>query len=130
MTAAEILEALLKTNLASGAAILGVVALRKMARTRFGARLAYGLWLLPALAGAAVLAPARQVVVVRTAAPMAAVAMRIRDAMGASPAQAAASAPAGPEGPTLLIALWLAGVAGAVLVMAVLQHRFIARARR
>ncbi|MEI9891626.1 MAG: hypothetical protein WDN45_15110 [Caulobacteraceae bacterium] len=64
MSAAEVLDGLLRANLAAGAAILGAVALRKMARARFGARLAYGLWLLPVLAGAAVLIPARRVVVV------------------------------------------------------------------
>jgi hypothetical protein len=40
MTAADVLDVLVKTNLASGAAILGVVATRKLVRSRFGARLA------------------------------------------------------------------------------------------
>ncbi len=126
MTAADILDALLKANLASGAAILGVVAIRKLARSRFGARLAYGLWLLPVLAGAAVLLPARQLVMVRTATPMLSAAVRI----GRSLAAPSAVGPRGLDGPTLLVGLWLAGVAGAALVMAVLQHRFLARARQ
>lgn len=126
MTAADVLDALVKANLASGAAILVVVALRKTARSRFGARLAYGLWLLPVLAGAAALLPARQVVVVRTAAPAAATFQIGRD-LGVSHVTAA---PAGLDGPTLTVGLWLAGVAAAALVMAVLQHRFIVRARR
>jgi len=130
MTAADVLDALLKANLASGAAILGVVALRKLARTRFGARLAYGLWLLPLLAGAAMLLPARQVVVVRPAAPMLSAAAEVGRSLGASSAAAVAAGPSGLDGPTLLVGLWLAGVAGAALVMAVLQHRFIGRARR
>jgi beta-lactamase regulating signal transducer with metallopeptidase domain len=129
MTAADVLDALLKANLASGAAILGVAALRKTARSRFGARLAYGLWLLPVLAGAAVLLPARQVVV-RTARPMLSAAVRIGHSLGAPSAAAAAAGPRGLDGPALLVGLWLAGVMGAALVMAVLQHRFIARARR
>ena len=127
MTAADILDALLKANLASGAAILGVVALRKAARARFGARLAYGLWLLPVLAGAAVLLPARQVVVMRTAAPMLHAAFEIGRGLGPEPTVAA---PTALDAPMLLVDLWLAGVAGALLVMAVLQHQFIARARR
>jgi beta-lactamase regulating signal transducer with metallopeptidase domain/lipopolysaccharide export system protein LptA len=129
MTAAEVLDALLKVNLASGAAILAVAALRKPARARFGARLAYGLWLLPVLAGAAVLLPARQVLVVRTAAPMVAT-VNIGGSLGAPPVHTVAAAPAGLDGLTLLVALWLAGVAVATLVMAVLQHRFVARARQ
>jgi beta-lactamase regulating signal transducer with metallopeptidase domain/lipopolysaccharide export system protein LptA len=131
MTAADVVDALLKINLASGAAILAVVALRKLARTRFGARLAYGLWLLPVLAGAAVLLPARQVVVVQPAAPIAAVSLRIGQAFGSPPpAHAVAAAPTGLDGSALLVALWLAGAAGAALVMALLQHRFVARARQ
>jgi len=41
MTPADVLEALVKVNLASGAAILAVVALRKLVRQRFGARLSW-----------------------------------------------------------------------------------------
>ena len=41
-----------------------VVAVRKIVRPRFGARLAYWLWLAPMLAAAAVLAPARRAVTV------------------------------------------------------------------
>jgi beta-lactamase regulating signal transducer with metallopeptidase domain len=130
MTAADVLDALLKVNLASGAAILAVVALRKTARTQVGARLAYGLWLLPVLAGAAVLLPARQVEVVRTLAPTVAATARIGGSFSASPVHAVATGPAAPDGLSLLVALWLAGVAGAALLMAVLQHRFIARARQ
>ena len=74
MTAADILGGLVRMNLAAGIAILIVIALRKLVRPRFGARLAYGLWLLPVLAGAAVLLPARQVLIVETAAPMVATA--------------------------------------------------------
>jgi beta-lactamase regulating signal transducer with metallopeptidase domain len=126
MSAADILDGLLKANLAAGAAILAVVALRKAARMRFGARLAYGLWLLPLLAGAAVLLPARQVVVVRTAAPLVRVAFHI--ARGARPVPEV-TAPTTLDASTLLVGLWLAGMAAAALAMAVLQHRFVIRAR-
>jgi beta-lactamase regulating signal transducer with metallopeptidase domain/lipopolysaccharide export system protein LptA len=130
MTAADILDSLLKANLASGAAILAVVALRKWARSRFGARLAYGLWLAPVLAGAAVLLPARQVTVVETAAPVAAAVHWIGRGLTGSPAPVAATAPTGLDAQARMLGLWLAGALGAALLMAVLQHRFVARARR
>ena len=130
MSAAEILNALLRTNLASGAAILGVIALRKPARPRFGARLAYGLWLLPVLAGAAALVPARQVVILRSAPPVLAAAARVHQTFWtsdlASPlAGSAAAATMSLEPLTLLLGLWLAGIAGAALFMIHLQHRFV-----
>ena len=60
MTTADFLIQLGQANLAAGAAILLVLALRAPARRRFGARLTYALWLLPPLAAAATLLPARQ----------------------------------------------------------------------
>ena len=125
MTAADILGGLLRTNLAAGVAILGVIALRKMVRPRFGARVAYGLWLLPVLASAAVLAPARQVFVVQSAAPAFAAASRVHQILPASPAGTAMSL----DPLALLVGLWLVGVAGAALIMAHLQHRFMNQAR-
>ena len=124
MSAAEVLGAVLRMNLAAGAAILVVVALRKLVRPRFGARLAYGLWLLPVLAGAAALSPARQVVIVRSAARFAS-ATGVHPALLAAPARAAA----GLDPLVLLVGLWLAGALGAVLIMAHLQRRFMRRAR-
>ena len=126
MTAADILDTLLKANVAAGAAILGVVSLRKTVRARFGARLAYGLWLLPVLAGAAVLLPARQVVVVRTAAPTVSTVVTIGHSL-ATPSVAVQATGLDPR--SLLVGLWLAGVAAAAVVMVVLQHRFVVRAR-
>lgn len=64
--ASEILAALLRANLAIAAAILLVLVLRRPMRAMFGARAAYGLWLIAPLAVLAVLAPAR---VVSIAAP-------------------------------------------------------------
>ena len=129
MTTADILDGLLRVNLAAGVAILGVIVLRKLVRPRFGARLAYGLWLLPVLAGAAVLIPARQVVIVRAAAVVAASA-RVHQTFWA-PGLAAPLASYSPgtamivDPPMLLVGLWLAGVASAALVMIHLQHRFV-----
>ena len=130
MTAADLLDGLVRVNLAAGAAILVVIALRKIARVRFGARLAYGLWLLPVLAGAAVLAPARHVVIVRPAA-----ASHIALSLATPPLHSTLEASAtlattSLDARVLLIGLWLMGVAGAALVMAGLQHRFMRQARR
>ena len=123
MSAADILGEILRANLAAGVAIVGVVALRKLARARFGARLAYGLWLLPVLAGVAVLLPAREVLVVQPTAPVLAAAP---GALWASPSPHGAAANLDS---LLLVGVWLIGVAGAALVMAILQHRFVRKAR-
>lgn len=64
--ASDILAALLRANLAIAVAVLLIVILRRPVRSMFGARAAYGLWLIAPLAVVAVLAPAR---VVRIAAP-------------------------------------------------------------
>jgi beta-lactamase regulating signal transducer with metallopeptidase domain len=58
--AVEILTALIGLNLALGAAILLAALLRRPVRRLFGARVAYGLWLLAPLAGSASLLPPRQ----------------------------------------------------------------------
>jgi beta-lactamase regulating signal transducer with metallopeptidase domain/lipopolysaccharide export system protein LptA len=134
MSAAEVLGELWRVNLAGGAGILGVIALRKMARTRFGARLAYGLWLLPVLAGATAMAPARQVTVVMPspAAASASIA-RVHQTFltaPAAPVPAPGQAPVAAMDPmAALVALWLAGAAGSALVMAGLQLRFMRQAR-
>ena len=125
MTAADILGGVLRMNLAAGAAILVVMALRKPFRPRFGARLAYGLWLLPVLAAAAVVSPARQVVIVRSAASALATVSRVHPAFLAGPSKAATSLD--PLG--LLLGLWIVGALGAALVMVLLQRRFMSHAR-
>lgn len=56
---ADALDALLRANVAGALAILAVLALRPAARRCFGAEVAYGLWLAPALAVAGSLLPAR-----------------------------------------------------------------------
>jgi beta-lactamase regulating signal transducer with metallopeptidase domain len=55
----ELLTALLQANLAASAAIVVVLAARRPLRAAFGARLAYGLWLLAPLAATASLLPPR-----------------------------------------------------------------------
>ncbi|WP_425998163.1 M56 family metallopeptidase [Caulobacter sp. DWR1-3-2b1] len=64
--ASDILALLLRANLAIAAAVLLVLVLRRPVRSMFGARAAYGLWLIAPLAVLAVLLPAR---VVSIAAP-------------------------------------------------------------
>lgn len=59
----EVLVPLLQANLAAAATVAVVLALRLPARRVFGARIAYGLWVLVPLAGLATLLPARVVTV-------------------------------------------------------------------
>jgi beta-lactamase regulating signal transducer with metallopeptidase domain len=135
--AGEILDALIRANLAAGAAILLVLVLRKIARRTVGARVAYGLWLLPPLAGAAVLAPARRIVVAAQTAPPPSITAAFEaapvgvGAVGTGPL-AAVPVQAGLQldARFLILMAWLMGVAGAALVMAYLQRRFIAEASK
>ncbi len=129
MVAGEILNLLARVNLAAVAAIVLVVALRRIVRLRFGARLAYSLWLLPMLAAAAVLAPSREVTVMAQAAPSRTTVMHFFE--GASPVSlptAAAEATLDPR--ILIVALWLVGVVAAALVMTLLQRRFTVEVRK
>ena len=61
---------LLRANLAIAAAVLLVLILRRPVRALFGARAAYGLWLIAPLAALAVLLPARTVTVRAPVAPL------------------------------------------------------------
>ena len=61
--ASEALFLLLKLNLAAGAAILAVLAMRATIRSWFGARVAYALWLAVPAAAVAVVLPAREIMV-------------------------------------------------------------------
>ena len=62
--AADVLALLVRANLAVGAAVLLVLVLRRPVRGLFGARAAYGLWLIAPLAVVAVLLPARTVTII------------------------------------------------------------------
>ena len=59
----DVLPVLLRVNLALAIAVAGVMLLRLPARRLFGARIAYGLWILPPLAALAMLVPARVVTI-------------------------------------------------------------------
>jgi beta-lactamase regulating signal transducer with metallopeptidase domain len=121
-----ILMGLLKANLAAGAAVLFVLAVRKLVRSRFGARAAYALWLAPLAAAAAVLLPHPQLVtpmspMVRSA-ETAAISMADEFV-----AQAPARAQTGwPDALTLLFAAWLAGTLAAGALVLWRQRRFTA----
>lgn len=122
MDAAEVLSLLLKVNLAAGAAILVVLAMRKPVRRMFGARTAYGLWLLLPLSAVALLLPAR-IVFVQPAA----------QASVAPPYLALLGEPLPDSAPLLdpallLTMIWLVGVVVALAVMLHLQRRFAAEA--
>ena len=115
MTTAELIAVLARANLAAGAAILVVAALRAPARRIFGAHLAYGLWLMVPAAALGVLTPAA-------------------DSPGWAPAAAAAgaaghawlSAPGRAPG---LALLWLAGLAANAALAFWRQSRFAAAVR-
>ena len=116
MTAADLLLALARANVAGGASILLVLALRSPARRAFGAHVAYGLWLMVPAAAAGALTPS---------------------AIG-SPGWAPALAAAGDAGRAWLAggghagafaALWLAGFAANAALALWRQSRFAAAAR-
>ena len=79
----------------------------------------------PVLAGAAVMAPARQVVIVRSMAPAFATASGVHPALLAAPPET----PMSLDPLVLLVGLWFAGALGAALIMVHLQQRFMSRAR-
>lgn len=105
----DLLFELVRINLVLGAAILLVLALRGPVRRYVGARLAYGLWVIPILAIAAALIPARQAEgVVRAAA------LNDVDSWAAG----------------LLVEAWGAGAAVAILIVIVRQAQFLRQASR
>jgi beta-lactamase regulating signal transducer with metallopeptidase domain len=128
MAAGELLSLLARVNLAGAAAIVLVVVLRKVARPRFGARLVYSLWLLPVLAAAAVLSPARAVTVAAQTAPRGEVFMPFFE--GAAPVSSPAAVAATLDPKMMILALWLVGVVAAAAVMTLLQRRFTAEVRK
>lgn len=97
----------LRLNLVFAAAILVVLALRVPVRRLCGARIAYGLWLIPLVSAISALVPARVVhVTIPALAPL--------------PAQAAPV-----DHSALWLALWGVGVLCCLGVLAFRQHRFV-----
>lgn len=126
MAAAEILTGLVQANFAVGVAIVVVIALRKAARQTFGARLAYGLWAAPILVALVTMVPGREVFVVAPGATIPTPLSALAPPLAAAPFERAASL----DLALVVLGLWLLGVIGSILVMVILQRRFLAEAQR
>ena len=125
--ASELLFHLVLANLAAATAILAVLALRGAARATFGAGLAYGLWLVVPAAMLASLLPPRTVWLPAphlTFHPMLTLAQGVmaRPGMAHLPAAGVRL-----DATQILIAVWLAGVAVSLVLLAIGQRRALAR---
>jgi beta-lactamase regulating signal transducer with metallopeptidase domain len=118
---ADLFTDLLKLNLALAVAVAAVMVLRLPARRLFGARVAYGLWILPALAMLAMLLPARVMIFRISAAATGAVEST------ATPLTALADAPVDIR--PYLAALWLLGVVASLAWLVWNQVRFAQAAK-
>jgi len=116
----DVVAGLLRANLAGAVAVLAVLMLRRPVRAAFGARAAYGLWVLPPAAALASLLPqpAQETALSPVLAQAADVAGRAAAPVLSSPSTA----------PWLVIG-WLVGAAAAGLLLAVRQARFMAEVR-
>ena len=113
---AELAAVLVETTVASGAALLLVLALRRPVRAVLGASAAYALWLCVPVALLAVLLPRG------TDAPLA-----LPAAWQMAPAVVVAATPqaqAGWDWPQVLVPLWLIGAVASLVVLGGQQRRF------
>ena len=132
MTSETILTELFRINVVASAAIVAVLLLRTLAHRRFGARIAYWLWLIVPVAAVASFLPApERIVTVQPAASIAA-AEELIDPEEISPAAdepssrvAPASSAALLEPADLLLVLWLLGAA-ALLARSIFSTRRLA----
>jgi beta-lactamase regulating signal transducer with metallopeptidase domain len=115
----ELMHGLLAVNLALSAAILVAAALRGPVRRRFGARMAYGLWLAAPLAALAVFVPRPHWLPAGLFPPAAPETVMTVQASAAAAAQPASVIVAPPY---MLETLWLAGAAVAI-ILTLLAHR-------
>jgi beta-lactamase regulating signal transducer with metallopeptidase domain len=132
MMTADLFSLLVRIVLALSAALVIVLALRTPMRAAFGARAAYGLWLLAPAAFVASLLPARVVGVGGLPTPQAAPPaspvselVQIAADGGASPALDIAWTRA--DASPFIIAIWLLGVVISLMLLANGQRRFAAR---
>ncbi len=116
----ELLELLLRVNLAVAAAVLAVMVLRIPARRLFGPRLAYTLWILPALAVGAALIPAPLVTMPAPPSPDIAAFPLAAGAASPTATLAASSADLSPW----LLAIWALGGLAMLLALGRSQSRF------
>jgi beta-lactamase regulating signal transducer with metallopeptidase domain len=119
--ASDLVLLLLKLNLAAGAAILVVIALRRVMRAWFGARAAYGLWLAVPFAMLAVMLPPRTVEVFLAAAPATTSVVAPVAGVEARPAIGVAL-----DWPSVAVVVWLTGVAAMLALLAWRQQAFVA----
>jgi beta-lactamase regulating signal transducer with metallopeptidase domain len=119
----NLLACLIDANLAAALAILGVLAIRRRARTLIGARSAYALWLIVPAAMLAALAPPRTVTAPAPA-PMASASISAAPASASAPVQRTAiPARPAPDMSQVLLGLWLAGVGVSLAMLVVGQRR-------
>jgi len=114
---ADILTGVAAANVAAGAAVLAVLALRGPVRPRFGARAAYGLWLAPPAAALAAAIPHHGVGGV-----VAPVVLTLAAAGRALPVQAVSQASLVPA---VLLAVWLIGAVATAAVLLRRQAAFL-----
>jgi beta-lactamase regulating signal transducer with metallopeptidase domain len=120
----EALHTLLNINLALALAVAGVMAARVPVRWLFGARVGYGLWILPPLTALAMLAPARVMTVVVPSLPA-----QARPPFGETFAEAATTAANSFDVRPLGFGVWLAGIAVSLIWLACRQAQFTRAAR-
>lgn len=124
--AADLLALLIRLNLAAGLAILCVMILRVPARRLFGPGAAYALWLAVPLASAAALLPARTSgPLTPPGLPIDTVARMATEWTLAS--QPPTAAPATIDMTVVLLALWLVGSGIALVALATIHRRSLAR---
>jgi len=113
----EMVAAFVRANLAAGAAILVVMALRRFVRARFGPEVGYALWAAPALAALASLLPARELLLPAGSA--------LAEPSGLAAAGAALQDPAFAR---IATEAWAAGALVAASGVALFHLRFMKRA--
>ncbi len=142
---AELLGGLVRVNLAAAAAILLVLMLRRPARHLFGARAAYGLWIVVPLAALAVLLPPRPAPPAAVAPPSPMAAAHVLTGLPVAPGFVAPALAVGqavsrlaappmpadgratPTNPWALpFRVWIVGVAASLGLLVWRQRRFLA----
>lgn len=127
--AADILDALLRSSVASSLAIIAILLLRGPTRAAFGARVAYALWLIVPFATIASLIPARRMAAMESGAAAA-------DPVAVPSIGAAMSEVAVASNPdasifidisALIVGVWAAGFAASFFLLILGHKRFMAR---
>lgn len=128
----NLLTNLLQANLVAAAAILVVMALRKVVRDGFGARIAYGLWLLVPLAAAASFAPPRPADILPVPSVAAAPLLQAAEQTAAQVWGwgAESVAPTGLDPMSVTFGLWAAGLLLMVAWLARRQAQFLSLMRQ